>query len=532
MQFPSRRARVALLAGVGVLAVAAPASAAPTTDFDAATGKLTIGFAAGDDVEVTVDGGKVAVNGAASTTDADDVKSLEVREDAAGTEVNTVDLSAVTAAGFPQLASTLVRAEGGNDEITGTQLTDRIEGGRGNDVMRGADGDDTLVWRNGEGTDDMFGGDGVDTIENNGADTGSATADEVYTAETTDTGFKFSRLPNPALPAPGGAFTLTVKGAENYVNNLLGGNDKFSTLDPTKPVKGIAVTLNGGDGTDELTGTDGADTLNGGADNDKLVGFKGNDAMNGDAGDDLMVWNPGDGSDKMEGGDGTDVAQDNGGNATDHFVVSAQGQRVTATRDNVAPFFLDIGTTETLDINGNGGDDSVDVNGGLGALIKVDAELGDGNDTIDARNGSIEKIDGGAGADTARVDADDQVTNVETVDAPQPAEPADTTAPKVAILSQKLKVKFGKAAVKVSCPAGESSCDGKIRIVRGGKVVGSIATKLVGGQTKTYKVQLNRKTRVALSKAAGKKLKVTLKISATDAAGNTGKVSKQLNLKG
>ena len=38
MQFPSRRARVALLAGVGVLAVAAPASAAPTTDFDAATG--------------------------------------------------------------------------------------------------------------------------------------------------------------------------------------------------------------------------------------------------------------------------------------------------------------------------------------------------------------------------------------------------------------------------------------------------------------------------------------------------------------
>jgi hypothetical protein len=86
--------------------------------------------------------------------------------------------------------------------------------------------------------------------------------------------------------------------------------------------------------------------------------------------------------------------------------------------------------------------------------------------------------------------------------------------------------------VKVSCPAGESSCDGKIKIVRNGKVVGSIATKLVGGQTKTYQVQLNRKTRIALSKARGKKLAVTLKVSATDAAGNTGKVSKQLNLKG
>ena len=164
MQFPSRRARVALLASVGAITVAAPASAAPTSDFDAATGKLTIGFAGTDAVDVTVDSGKVAVNGGATTTDADDVKSVEVREAADGTEVNEIDLSAVTAAEFPQLASTLVRAEGGNDDITGTQLADRIEGGRQDDVMRGADGDDTLVWNNGEGTDDMFGGDGIDTI--------------------------------------------------------------------------------------------------------------------------------------------------------------------------------------------------------------------------------------------------------------------------------------------------------------------------------------------------------------------------------
>jgi Ca2+-binding RTX toxin-like protein len=531
MQFPSRRARVALLAGLGTLAVAAPANAAVTETFDAATGKLTIAYDQADgDIELAgTPGGKVTIGGAPGTTDASAVKSIEVLESGDAQTANTIDLSGVSAAAYTQLESTHLKAANGNDTVVGSFAADRIEGGRQNDTMRGLDGDDTLVWNNGEGTDDMFGGDGIDTIENNGADTGSATQDEVYTVETIDGGFKFSRLPNPALPAPGGAFALNVKGAENYVNNMLGGVDKFSTLDPTKPVKGINVTLNGGDGNDELTGTDGNDTLNGGTGNDKLVGFKGNDNHNGDAGDDLMVWNPGDGSDKMDGGDGNDVAQDNGGGGVDHFVVTAQGQRVTATRDNVAPFFLDIGTTETLDLNGNGGDDSVDVNGGLAALIKVDADLGDGNDTIDARNGSVEKIDGGAGTDTARVDADDQVSNVETVDAPV-AE--DKDAPKVTILSKKLKVKSGKAAVKVSCPAGESSCDGKIKIVRNGKVVGSIATKLVGGQTKTYQVQLNRKTRVALSKAPGKKLRVTLKISATDAAGNTGKVSKQLNLKG
>ena len=101
-------------------------------------------------------------------------------------------------------------------------------------------------------------------IENNGADTASADRDEVYTAETLEGGgFKFSRLPNPAVPAPGGAFDLKVKGAEKYVNSMLGGNDRFSTLDPAKPVTGIAVTLDGGEGDDALKGTDGADTLKG-----------------------------------------------------------------------------------------------------------------------------------------------------------------------------------------------------------------------------------------------------------------------------
>ena len=135
--------------------------------------------------------------------------------------------------------------------------------------------------------------------------------------------------------------------------------------------------------------------------------------MAGGDGDDSMIWNPGEGSDIMEGGAGTDTAVDNGGAGGEHFIVTAQGQRVTATRDNAAPFFLDIGTTETLDLNTNGGDDSVEVNGGLGALIKVDANLGDGNDTIKAQNGAVDVIDGAAGTDTATADANDQVANVE-----------------------------------------------------------------------------------------------------------------------
>ena len=104
-----------------------------------------------------------------------------------------------------------------------------------------------------------------------------------------------------------------------------------------------------------------------------------------------MTWNPGDGSDKMDGEAGTDVARDNGGDGVDHFVVTPQGQRVTATRDNVAPFFLDIGTTETLEVNGNGGNDAVEVENGIGTLIKVVAALGDGDDVIEARNDSARR---------------------------------------------------------------------------------------------------------------------------------------------
>jgi hypothetical protein len=526
MHLPSRRASIALLAGSATLALAAPAAAAPAAALDGA-GKLTVTFSGTESVVLAGDpGGAVKLNGVDTTIDAADVKTIEVLEqpaDPSATDANTVDLSAVSSASYPALTSTLIRAAGGADTLTGTQLDDRIEGGKQDDTMNGKDGDDTLVWNNGEGSDQMNGGDGIDTIENNGADTGSPAADETYTAETAGKRFLFKRTST-------GPFTLDVGGAEKYVNDLKGGADKFSTLDPAQPVTGIAVTLNGGEGNDDLGGTDGADTLNGGGGDDRLTGFKGNDAANGDGGNDLIVWNNGDGSDKPEGGAGSDTAQLNGGPAGEHFVVSANGARVTATRDTQVPFFLDIGTSELLDVNANAGDDSVDVGTGVGAVLATDIDLGDGNDSIRARNDSSQRIDGGAGADSAQVDASDVVINVESIDAPAVA-PGDRVAPKAAIRSRKLKVDHGRAAVRISLPAGESAATGKIRIVRRGKVVGSLAIQLAGGQTKTFHVALARKARIALAKAHDKRIKATVKVKLTDAAGNTATSSARLALR-
>ena len=125
------------------------------------------------------------LNGVDTTIDAAAVKTIEVLEDAAGTGANTVDLSAVDARRIHAAHEHAVRAAGGADTLTGT-AAERPHRGRAarTTTMSGKDGDDTLVWNNGDGSDEMNGGDGIDTIENNGADTGAATADETYTVET------------------------------------------------------------------------------------------------------------------------------------------------------------------------------------------------------------------------------------------------------------------------------------------------------------------------------------------------------------
>ncbi len=239
-----------------------------------------------------------------------------------------------------------------------------------------------------------------------------------------------------------------------------------------------------------------------------------------------MTWNPGEGTDVMEGGAGNDTAVDNGGAGDEHFIVSAQGQRVTATRDNLAPFFLDIGTTETLDLNANGGDDLVEVNGGLGALIKVDADLGDGNDTIKAQNGAVDVIDGAAGTDTATADANDQVANVENTGAG-----GGGAAAKIAFVSKKLKVKGGKAKLRITCPAGSAACKGKAAILRRQEGRRQDRHQHAARPDEDLQDPAEQKTRIKLAKDADKKLAATARVRYT-AGGKTITSKKALKLVG
>jgi Ca2+-binding RTX toxin-like protein len=128
-----------------------------------------------------------------------------------------------------------------------------------------------------------------------------------------------------------------------------------------------------------------------------------------------MIWNPGDDSDLFEGGDGTDTAEVNGGNGAETFTITANGARVRFDRVSPAPFSLDIGTTENLVVNANGGDDVITAGNGLANLIKLTIDGGacndtitggDGNDTLFGGDGN-HVITGGRGSDTALLGAGD-----------------------------------------------------------------------------------------------------------------------------
>jgi Ca2+-binding RTX toxin-like protein len=193
-----------------------------------------------------------------------------------------------------------------------------------------------------------------------------------------------------------------------------GGNDTIA-LDEINGVLPRAL-LFGGDGNDTLTGGSGNDLLFGQAGNDVLFGKGGNDLLFGGAGDDVltggagddqvfgeagndrMIWNPGDGSDVNEGGAGIDTVEVNGGNASEIFTVAPNGSRVSFQRTDPAPFSLDIGSSENLMVNMNGGDDTFTASNGLANVIQLSVDGGPGNDIIIGSDGN-DRLSGGEGND-------------------------------------------------------------------------------------------------------------------------------------
>ena len=117
-----------------------------------------------------------------------------------------------------------------------------------------------------------------------------------------------------------------------------------------------SLTLDGGDGNDDLRGGDGADVLDGGKGDDSVDGNIGTDQANLGAGDDRFQWDPGDGSDTVEGQAGSDRLDFNGSNAGEQIEVSANGDRARLTR-NIATITMDLDDVEAVTIRALGSTD-------------------------------------------------------------------------------------------------------------------------------------------------------------------------------
>jgi Ca2+-binding RTX toxin-like protein len=318
--------------------------------------------------------------------------------------------------------------KGGTDRVLGGPGKDFVSGGTGGDQLFGGDDDDVIDWQPGEGSDFVegeggndklvfVGGNGSEDVDisangprlrffrnpglitmdcdgveqvtfeaNGGADNinihdltdtkvrnvrvdisssgandvdskdtvtfdGTSAADVINVAGSTD-GLNITRLDS----------VVTIVGAEQdldrVVVNGLGGDD---IVDASAVQAGVNdLTLNGGLGVDTLTGGHG---------NDQLIGAQGNDNVFGGEGDDTLIWNPGNGSDVFEGQAGQDTMLFNGANVGEIINLSANGSRLSFTR-NVATIAMDCSGIEVVKFTAKGESDTITVNDLSGTEVR------------------------------------------------------------------------------------------------------------------------------------------------------------------
>src|SRR6266508_4981750 len=226
----------------------------------------------------------------------------------------------------------------GNETLLGGPGNDTIDGNGGNDVAFVGAGDDTFVWDPGDGSDTVEGQDGSDTMLFNGANV----------AETVDVSANGNLLRFFRNPAN---VTMDTAGVERVDFKALGGADAVNVADLTgTDVKtlnlDLAAAAGGGDGQA-----------------DRVV-------VNGTVGDDRIT-----------------AAGDNG---------SARVTGLAATVDVTNAE----ASTDTLTIDGGGGDDNIDASALAASAIKLILAGGAGVDTLLGGAGD-DSIDGNAGNDTA-----------------------------------------------------------------------------------------------------------------------------------
>ncbi|RWY68276.1 calcium-binding protein [Rhizobium sp. WSM1325] len=287
-------------------------------------------------------------------------------------------------------ASTLQSYEivgsGSDDTQTGTSGNDTIKGLAGNDTLFGVAGND--YFSGGTGDDVIFPGDGKSVVD--GGD-GSDTV--IISGNVED--FDFGVINGSWIEVHGSTLSSSLNNVEWLVFDAPEGTDDVS-VDLVQLLQSAqATSVDGTEGNDELTGTNGYDTIHGKAGDDTIFGLGNNDNIDAGSGDDVVLG--GAGKNTIEGGDGSDTVIIAGLQSDfDVTVVNGSWVRV-AGADQVNL----IHATEWIVFDGPAENDETSIN--VSSLLDANNSTQiDGSSTADTLTGTVghDTIRGYAGDDT------------------------------------------------------------------------------------------------------------------------------------
>jgi hypothetical protein len=345
-----------------------------------------------------------------------------------------------------------------------------IDLGAGADLLASmTDAGDALRVRGGPGNDTLFGRTGQETLD------GGEGNDELYPDDNAYTPSVPTPGPDTVAGGPGtdkvwyldhqSAVRVSLDGAAND-----GGAADVDNVQPdVEAIVGSnhSDVLVGSGAVNDIDGREGDDRITGGAGGDKVYGNIGNDALDGGAGDDYL-----------EGGSNDDTIV--GGSGVDSFVGDGN-------------FFSPL----------------------VGPIA--------GNDTINAADGNAEPVACGPGADTATVDATDQLAS-DQMNACETVRRA-SAAPRARFATLGSPALRGAAVrMRVTCRVTTArGCRGRLTLRTAAKVrLGGRMRKLTLGRT-SFKLgpRKSRTVRIKLSRDARSLLRRTRRLRVTATATST-----------
>ncbi len=273
-----------------------------------------------------------------------------------------------------------------NDTLTANEGDDVLDGGEGDDTLDGGDGNDVYIFRRGDGADTLIDVDDWYSESELSDDVGFASQNTQVDVDTIEFGEGIG-LEHINIRLDDATDTLIIT-LRDEAGQLSDDTDSLSIQNWSEAANRIerlrfndGQTIDLGNFSSFITGTNGNDTIRGTDGADFIHGGLGDDEIFALGGDDVAVG--GLGSDNVSGGDQDDLVV--GGDGNDNLYGDAGDDIVSGDGGNDSIF----GGAGNDTISGGAGDD--ELAGGAGRDVILFG-LGDGRDTISGLNSQSSRL--------------------------------------------------------------------------------------------------------------------------------------------